>query len=67
MRHHFSDYTVGEGCWQLQESMGLRSAILGDADNSSNFTCERFQRLCSQVLLQMEQEEYVFSYIQAHT
>lgn len=50
----------------MQEAMGLRSAILGDADNSLQFTCERFQKLCSQVLLQMEQEKYLFSYIQAH-
>lgn len=51
----------------MQEAMGLCSAIWGDADNSVKFTCERFQKLCIEVLVQMEQEEYVFSYIQAHT
>ena len=55
-----------KGCWHLQESIGLRSAILGDTVGS-NFTAERFQKLCSQLLMQMEQEAYVFSYIQAHT
>lgn len=47
--------------------MGLRSAILGDTDNSLQFTCDRFQKLCCQVLVHMEQEQYAFSYIQAHT
>lgn len=56
---------AGEICWQLQESMGLRSAILGETVNT--WTCERFQKQCSKLLMQMEQEEYSFSYIQAHT
>ncbi|KAL3131499.1 hypothetical protein ABBQ38_007805 [Trebouxia sp. C0009 RCD-2024] len=50
-----------------QESIGLRSAILGDTVNGFNFTSERFQKLCSQLLVQMEQEEYIYSYIQVHT
>lgn len=52
---------------RLQESIGLRSAILGDTVNGFNFTSERFQKLCSQLLVQMEQEEYIYSYIQVHT
>lgn len=48
-----------------KESMGLRSAILGETVNT--WTCERFQKQCSKLLMQMEQEEYSFSYIQAHT
>ena len=51
----------------MQESMGLRSAVLGETGNCLQFTCDRFQKLCSQFLVRMEQEQYVFSYILAHT
>ena len=51
--------------WHLQESMGLRAAIEGNAQGS--ITSQHFEELCSRLLTQMELEEYVFSYMQAHT
>ena len=45
--------------------MGLRATIEGNSQGS--ITCQRFEDLCSRQLMQMELEEYVLSYMQAHT
>ena len=45
--------------------MGLRAAVIGDARDK--FTNRQFQQVCAEFLVQMEREEYVFAYAQAHT
>ncbi|DBA84597.1 TPA: radial spoke protein [Trebouxia sp. C0005] len=48
-----------------QESVALQSVVEGNA--SDKIACDDFVGQCSQVLVQLEEEEYMFQYIQAHT
>ena len=49
----------------VQELVALQSLI--EAYPESNITSDRFVELCSQTLTQLEEEQYVFQYLQVHT
>ena len=49
----------------LQESIAAQAVVMGAS--SEALSSHHLQELCSQLLTHLEQEEYVYSYIQAHT
>ena len=49
----------------MQESVALESIVEGNA--SDKVACDDFVGQCSRVIVQLEEEEYMFQYIQAHT
>lgn len=49
----------------MQECVALQSIVEGNA--SDKIACDDLVGQCSQVIVQLEEEEYVFQYIQAHT
>ena len=49
----------------MQESVALQSFVEGNA--TDKVACDDFVGQCSRVILQMEEDEYMFQYIQAHT
>ena len=49
----------------MQESVALQSIVEGNA--SDKVACDDFVGQCSRVIVQLEEEEYIFQYIQAHT
>jgi hypothetical protein len=49
----------------MQESVALQSIVEGSA--SDKIACDDFVGQCSRVVVQLEEEEYIFQYIQAHT
>jgi len=49
----------------MQESVALQSIVEGNA--SDKVACDDFVEQCSRVTVQLEKEEYMFQYIQAHT
>jgi len=49
----------------MQESVALQSIVEGNA--SDKVACDDFVGQCSRVIVQLEEEEYMFQYIQAHT
>ena len=49
----------------MQESVALQSFVEGNA--TDKVACDDFVGQCSRVILQLEEDEYMFQYIQAHT
>jgi len=49
----------------MQESVALQSIVEGNA--SDKVAYDDFVGQCSRVIVQLEEEEYMFQYIQAHT
>jgi len=49
----------------MQESVALQSIVEGSAYDK--IACDDFVGQCSRVVVQLEEEEYIFQYIQAHT
>jgi len=49
----------------MQESIALHSIV--EANATDEVACDDFVRQCSRVIVQLEEEEYMLQYIQAHT
>ncbi len=49
----------------MQESIALQSIV--EANATDEVACDDFVSQCTRVIVQLEEEEYMLQYIQAHT